>query len=83
MREQLRAAIARAAAGEPTRYEVQIRMAGDRLVWIDFSLNPVRDASGRVIYLVPSGNLIDDRVQIHSRVVSGGDPQRQRAGVTH
>jgi PAS domain S-box-containing protein len=62
-RERLRAAIARAANGEACRYEVQVQVAGGALVWVDFSLNPVCDASGRVTYLVPSGNVIDARVR--------------------
>ncbi len=62
-REQLRAAMVRGAAGEGSRYDVQVRVAGDALVWIDFSLSPVRDAGGRVIYLVPSGIVIEERVR--------------------
>jgi PAS domain S-box-containing protein len=62
-RVQLRAAMDLAAAGEPSRYDVQMRVVGDVLVWIDFSLNPVLDDDGRVIYLVPSGNVIDERVR--------------------
>ncbi|CAH1906423.1 Diguanylate cyclase/phosphodiesterase (GGDEF & EAL domains) with PAS/PAC sensor(S) [Candidatus Nitrotoga sp. HW29] len=61
-REQLRAAMARAADGEPSRYDVQVRVAGDTLVWIDFSLNPVHDVDGRMAYIVPSGNIIHERV---------------------
>lgn len=61
-REQLRAAMARAAGGEPSRYDVQVRVAGDVLVWVDFSLNPVHDVDGRVTYIVLSGNIIHERV---------------------
>lgn len=68
VREQLRAAMARAAAGEASRYDVQVLVAGDKLVWIDFSLNPVHDANGRVIYLIPSGNIIDERKQAEQAV---------------
>jgi PAS domain S-box-containing protein len=63
-RDELRAAMARAAAGEPSRYEVQILVAEGNVVWIDFSLNPVHDAAGRVIYLVPSGNVITGLKQV-------------------
>ena len=72
VREQLRAAMARAAAGEPSRYEVQMRTAEDTLVWFDFSLNPVHDASGNVIYLVPSGNVIEERVRANEALVQAG-----------
>lgn len=60
---QLRTAIAHAAAGKSSRYDVQIRVAEATLSWIDFSLNPVHDASGEVIYLVPSANVIEERKQ--------------------
>jgi PAS domain S-box-containing protein len=69
VRAQLRDAIVRAAAGEPSRYEVQICVAGGALAWIDFSLNPVSDASGKVIYLVPSGVVIDERVQANAALL--------------
>lgn len=62
-RERLRAAMARAVAGEPSRYDEQIRLKGDTLVWIDFSLHPVIDGSGRVSYLVPSAIVVDERVR--------------------
>jgi PAS domain S-box-containing protein len=76
VREALRAAIVRAAAGEPSRYEVQLRVAGDVLVWFDFSLTPVHDASGRVIYLVPSGNVIQERVRADDALLKAGPLQR-------
>ena len=76
VREQLRAAMARAAAGEPSRYDVQVCVAGARLIWIDFSLNPVRDADGRVIYLVPSGNVIEERVRAEESLVQAGTLQK-------
>ncbi|MEO8635190.1 MAG: PAS domain S-box protein [Gemmatimonadales bacterium] len=62
-REALRAAMTRGAAGEPSRYDVQVQVKDGALLWIDFSLNPVRDTTGRVIYLVPSGVIIDERVR--------------------
>lgn len=61
VQEQLRSAIRQAAAGTPCRYDVQVRVAPESLIWIDFSLHPLRDDSGRVEYLVPSASVIDDR----------------------
>jgi PAS domain S-box-containing protein len=72
VRDRLRLAIARAAGGEACRYEVQVQVAGGSLVWIDFSLNPVHDAGGRVIYLVPSGNVIDERVRADEALLQAG-----------
>jgi len=76
VQEQLRTAMARAALGEPTRYNVQLRVAGGSLVWADFSLNPVRDASGRVTYIVPSANIIDERVLAEEALLQAGALQR-------
>jgi PAS domain S-box-containing protein len=58
---QLKSAIARAAAGETVRYDVEVRMAQGRRIWIDFALIPQRDAAGRVIEIVPSAVDITDR----------------------
>jgi PAS domain S-box-containing protein len=58
---QLKAAIARAAAGETVRYDVEVRVAEDRRIWIDFALIPQRDAEGRVFEIVPSAVDITDR----------------------
>lgn len=58
---QLRAAVARAAAGVASRYDVEVRMAGGRLITIDFQLAPLYDDDGVVTHLVPSGLDISDR----------------------
>ena len=54
-RYRLREAIGSAAGGEFIRYEVEVGGAGDRRMLLDFSLKPVRDASGQVILLVAEG----------------------------
>jgi PAS domain S-box-containing protein len=54
-RERLREGIARAAAGEFVRFEAQQRGAGDEILWVDFSLKPVRGDDGRVVQLIPEG----------------------------
>ncbi|MCL4523182.1 MAG: PAS domain S-box protein [Acidobacteria bacterium] len=61
VQQQYRAAVARAAAGEPVRYDVQIRVAEGTLIWIDLTLEPLRDASGNVAFLVASAAVIDER----------------------
>ncbi|MEY4757622.1 MAG: hypothetical protein RJA34_2520, partial [Pseudomonadota bacterium] len=61
VKQQLRAAIARAAHGETSRYDVQIRAAQDQFIIIDFSLQPLWDETGKVVFLVPSGNVITER----------------------
>ncbi len=58
---QLKDAIAKAAAGEFVRYEVDVLGAGDAVATIDFSLKPVFDETGHVILLIPEGRDISER----------------------
>jgi PAS domain S-box-containing protein len=60
---QLRAAIERAARGEPSRYDVVVRLGPDRYEPIDFTISPLRDDSGQVTHLVPSAIVITERVE--------------------
>lgn len=64
--QQLREAIARAAAGEFVRYDVEVRGKGERTMYIDFSLSPGRDEKGEVVLLVPEGRNIEDRKRAES-----------------
>lgn len=61
--ERLKQAVASAAGGDRVRYDVEIRVAGDRRIWIDFQLEPVFDRTGTVTELIPSGVDITDRKQ--------------------
>lgn len=51
----LRAGIAQAAAGQFTRFEATHPGADGEISTIDFSLKPVTDESGRVVYIIPEG----------------------------
>ena len=55
IQEQLKDAIAAAAAGEFVRYEVEVVGAEERVITIDFSLKPVKDETGQVVLLIPEG----------------------------
>ena len=61
VQQRLHAVIQRAAQGEAVRYDEQVRVAEDRLIWIDFSLQPLRDESGKVAFIVPSAMVIQER----------------------
>ena len=66
---RLRSAVARAASGEFVRYEVEVRGAGERTAFIDFSLRPVHDDnSGAVVFIVPEGRDISERLVEDSRL---------------
>jgi PAS domain S-box-containing protein len=56
----LRQAIARAAAGEFIRHEVPLIRPSGETITFDFSLAPVRDAQGEVVFLVPEGRDINE-----------------------
>ncbi|WAC24923.1 PAS domain-containing sensor histidine kinase [Blastomonas sp. SL216] len=62
VQERLKAAIGAAGAGEVVRYDVPVRL-GDQLMTIDFQLAPLRDSSGAIAGLIPSGTIIEERVQ--------------------
>lgn len=58
---RLRAALARAAAGEPVRYDETIAVLGGRLMTIDLMFSPLRDATGRIVEIVGSATDISER----------------------
>jgi PAS domain S-box-containing protein len=58
--EKLRQSVARAAQGEFIRYEMDIWGANQRVIPIDFSLRPMFNESGEVIYIIPEGRDITD-----------------------
>ncbi|MGI9166403.1 MAG: PAS domain S-box protein, partial [Pyrinomonadaceae bacterium] len=58
---QLREAITRAARGEASRYDVRMHGADNQVIDIDFSLQPLRDETGEVTFLIPSASVITER----------------------
>ena len=61
MPEQVRDAIAQAAAGEFVRRELTLRRPAGEPITFDFSLHPVRDANGDVVFIVPEGRDVTER----------------------
>jgi PAS domain S-box-containing protein len=61
MQDQLKAAIRAALQGQLVRFEAHHPASDGTLHYIDFSLKPVTDEKGRVIFLVPEGRDITDR----------------------
>jgi PAS domain S-box-containing protein len=57
---EIREAVAKAARGEFVRLEVTHRGADGRLHWLDFSLKPVRDEAGAVVWLIPESRDITE-----------------------
>lgn len=59
--DNLRNAVARAAAGEHVRFETSHLVPDGSLIWVDFSLTPFRDEHGTVVLLIPEGRDITER----------------------
>ena len=55
MQNQMREAILHAAQGEHIQFEVSRQRADGIIHTIDFSIKPVKDKSGNVIFLIPEG----------------------------
>lgn len=72
-KRQMRESVARAARGEASRYDVQIRVAENQYIPLDFSLQPFRDATGKVVLLVPSAIVITERKR--AEALLGGQKQ--------
>lgn len=68
VQQQLREAVERAARGEPSRYDVQIRVGEGQFATLDFSVQPMRDESGRIVFLVPSAVVITERIDAERKL---------------
>ena len=65
-KQQIREIVARGARGEASRCDVQIRAEEDQFIPLDFSMQPFREATGKVILLVLSAIVITERKQMES-----------------
>ena len=57
------------AEGEFIRCDVEVygRAAGSETIIVDYSLTPIRDRSGRIVFLLPEGRNITDKKRRRSR----------------
>lgn len=60
-KQLMRDMVCRAARGEATRCDIQIRALENQYIDLDFSMQPFRDAGGVVSLLVPSAIVITER----------------------
>jgi PAS domain S-box-containing protein len=73
MQEKLQQAVKEAAQGQFVRFEATHPTKDGTLIYVDFSLKPVKDENGKVIYLLPEGRNITDRKlseEEHNRMLS-------------
>ena len=69
-KQQLKVNFQKAVAGEAIAYEVAIWSANKTPLSILFSLKPVFDESGQVIYIIPEGRPIQEIVETKKRLQS-------------
>jgi len=61
LQEKLRKAIKKVAQGEFFRFEATHKTKDGTLHYVDFSLKPVKDKKGKVIFMIPEGRDITER----------------------
>ena len=75
---ELKEAIARAAKGEFIRYEVDVLGTADRVITIDFSLNPIVDELGQVVQIIFEGRDISELKQAREALAQNNLELEQR-----
>jgi PAS domain S-box-containing protein len=78
VKHQVREAIGRAARGEASRYDMQIRASENQFITVDFSLQPSRDETGQVVFLIPSARDITERKHAEEALRKAHDELEQR-----
>ena len=68
MQNKLHEAVIKAARGKCIRFEATHPAADGNIHNIDFSLKPIKDESGKVIFLVPEGRDITERKRLENAV---------------
>ena len=64
LQQKLRDSIQKAAAGEFVRFEATHIAKDGSMHYVDFSLKPVKDESGKVIFMIPEGRDITERKKL-------------------
>jgi PAS domain S-box-containing protein len=70
LQEKMREAVKKVAAGESVRFEATHEAKDGNLHYIDFSLKPIKDATGKVIYMIPEGHDITERKAMEERLAT-------------
>ena len=75
VQRDLRQAIDRAAQGEASRYDAQVRVGSGDLIDIDFQIVPMRDPAGRITHLAPSAVDVTERNRLVEALRSSDEGQ--------
>ena len=71
--QRLKESIVMAARGEFVHYQTRHTAADGKIHLIDFSLNPVRDKDGRIIFIVPEGRDITNIIKADEKIRNQND----------
>lgn len=61
VKNQMRNAVELAAGGKSSRFDVEIRVGENQFIVLDFSMQPLRNEKGRVVFLIPSALVVTER----------------------
>lgn len=75
--EWLKTAITKAANGEFVRSELQVSGEENVTMWIDFSLKPLKDETGKVLMLIIEGRDISERKRAEAEIVKSWEKERE------
>lgn len=68
LQEKVRQGVKSAAKGEFVRFEATHLDKEGKLHYVDFSLKPVKNSSGKVVYMIPEGRDITERKQMEKNL---------------
>ena len=69
IQSRLQEAVSSAATGKVVRYDETFRVAEEGRIVVDFMVVPIRDASGEISYLIPSGVDITERKKTETQLI--------------
>jgi len=69
IQRRLQEAVKSAVAGKVVRYDETFRVAEEGRIVVDFMIVPIRDASGEISYLIPSGVDITARKKTETQLI--------------
>ncbi len=70
IRNRVKEMIARAANGEFVRCDIEVygEGQGNKTIFVDFSLTPIRDSEGVVTFLLPEGRNISEKIAVEAEL---------------
>lgn len=75
--EWLQTAIANARNGQLIRKQIQVQRACNQMVWMDFSLKPLKDEMGKVVMLIAEGRDISEIKRAEAEILRMLEQEQQ------